>query len=134
MTKYNPDAPLSAAEWLDTDEGDRIDMVAAYHRRKQIKLPNARLHAVIHVIVENQIALGETVVVATLARLQAEGLDRHDALHAIGSVLAGDLYELMRENADTTDANRRYLQRLEQLTSEKWRTDLGEPDGDDRRG
>jgi hypothetical protein len=130
---YDPDAPLSAAEWLETDEGERIEFVAAYHRRKKIRMPNARLHAVIHVIVENQLALGDKVVVATLARLQEEGLDRHDALHAIGSVLAADLYELMQENADTTDAHRRYLQKLEQLTSDKWRADVGEADDDGGR-
>jgi hypothetical protein len=137
MTSYDPDydpeAPLSAAEWLETDEGERIELVAAYHRRKKIRMPNARLHAVIHVIVENQLALGDEVVVATLARLQAEGLDRHDALHAIGSVLAADLYELMQENADTTDAHHRYLQKLEQLTSDKWRADVGEADDDGGR-
>ena len=131
MTSDDPDAPLSEAEWLETDEGERIELVAAYHRRKKIRMPNVQLHAVIHVIVENQLALGVAVVVAALARLQAEGLDRHDALHAIGSVLAVDLYELMQENADTTDAHRRYLQKLEQLTIEKWRADFGEADGDD---
>jgi hypothetical protein len=49
-----------------------------------------RAHAANHVIVENQLAMGDaTVVPATLARLMQEGLDRHDAIHAIGSVLVG---------------------------------------------
>jgi hypothetical protein len=52
-----------------------------------VRLPNAQLHAVIHVVVENQLALGEEVVVETLARLQREGLGRHDGVHAIGSFL-----------------------------------------------
>ncbi|HEV2983494.1 MAG TPA: hypothetical protein VGX46_03860, partial [Vicinamibacterales bacterium] len=89
---------------------------------KKIRLPNAQLHAVIHVIVENQLALGEEVVLDTLARLQSEGLSRHDAVHAIGSVLAGDVYELMQENADATgDTYRRYLERLQKLTAENWK-------------
>jgi len=122
MNSYDPDTAVPAADWLDTDEGERIELVASYHRRKKIRLPNAQLHAVVHVIVENQIALGEEVVVNTLARLQTEGLDRHDALHAIGSVLAGELYELMRESSDATgDAQRRYLERLQRLTSKNWR-------------
>ena len=83
---------------------------------------DAQLHAVIHVIVENQLALGEEVVAETLARLQKEGLDRHDALHAIGSVLAADLYELMQDGAEATgEAYRRYLERLKKLTAKNWR-------------
>lgn len=73
-------------------------------------------------VVENQLALGEEAVVKTLARLQAEGLGRHDALHAIGSVLAADLYELMREGSDSTgDRYARYLERLEKLKAKDWR-------------
>jgi Domain of unknown function (DUF1841) len=122
MGSYNPDASPTPTDWLGTDEGDRIELVSAYHRRKKIKLPNPQLHAVIHVVVENQLALGEETVVHTLSRLQGEGLSRHDALHAIGSVLAENLYELMREGGASTDAPyRRYLERLQKLTAENWR-------------
>ena len=109
-------------DWLQADEGERIELVSAYHRRKKIKLPNLQLHAAVHVVVENQIALREGTVVNTMARLRAEGLSRHDALHAIGSVLAENLYELMRADQQTTDEPyRQYLKRLEQLTAENWR-------------
>jgi len=122
MNAYDPDSPLPPTDWLGTDEGERIELVASYHRRKKIRLPNAQLHAVIHVIVENQLALGEAVVLDTLARLQSEGLSRHDAVHAIGSVLAGDVYELMQENTDATDNTyRRYLERVQKLTAENWK-------------
>ena len=122
MDSYDPDTSRPSADWLQTDEGKRIELVSSYHRRKKIHLPNAQLHAVIHVVVENQLALGEEVVVATLARLQREGLDRHDALHAIGSVLATDLYELMQEGSEATgDVYRRYLERLQKLTAKNWR-------------
>lgn len=122
MNTYNPDVPPAPTDWLQTDEGDRIGLVTAYHRRRNIKLPNAQLHAVIHVVVENQLALGEEIVVNTLARLQKEGLDRHDAVHAIGSVLAENLYELMREDDATGGLYRKYLARLERLTAEVWRS------------
>jgi hypothetical protein len=121
MGSYNPDTSPPSADWLQTDDGERIELVSSYHRRKKIQLPNAQLHAVIHVVVENQLALGEEVVVETLARLQREGLSRHDALHAIGSVLAADLYELMQESSEATgDAHRRYLERLKKLTAKSW--------------
>ena len=122
MDSYDPDRSRAAADWLELDEGERIELVSSYHRRKKIRLPNAQLHAVIHVIVENQLALGEQVVVETLARLQREGLSRHDALHAIGSVLATDLYELMKESSEPSgDAYRRYLEQLQKLTAKSWR-------------
>lgn len=119
MNSYDPDTQPS--DWLQTDEGERIELVSSYHRVQKIQLPNAQLHAVVHVVVENQLALGEPVVVETLARLQKEGLSRHDALHAVGSVLATDLYELMQEGTDATgDAYRRYLDRLQKLTAKGW--------------
>ena len=63
MNSYDPDRSLRPTDWLRTDEGERIESVVSYHRRKKIRLPNAQLHAVVHVIVENQLALGEEVVV-----------------------------------------------------------------------
>jgi hypothetical protein len=123
MNTYDPDVSPASADWLRTDAGDRIQLVVADHGRKAIKLPDSRLHAVVHVVVENQLALGEQVVVNTLARLQAEGLSRHDALHAIGSILAENLYELMHdEQAETEGPYRRYLERLQKLTASSWRS------------
>jgi hypothetical protein len=122
MNSYDPDIPPSSTDWLVADEGERIELVSEYHDREKIKLPNLQLHAVIHVVVENQIALGEAMVVNTLRRLQGEGLNRHDALHAIGSVLAEDLYELMQESDASTGASyQRYRERLQTLTAKNWR-------------
>lgn len=121
MNSYDPDTPLPPTDWLQTDEGERVELVSSYHRRERIRLPNAQLHSVIHVVVENQLALGEAVVVQTLARLQAEGLGRHDALHAIGSVLAADLYELLREESgSTSEVSSRYLEGLQKLKAKDW--------------
>jgi hypothetical protein len=123
VKSYDPDNPTTA-NWLELDEAERIDLVSSYHRRKKIRLPNAQLHAVIHVIVENQLALGETVVVDTLLRLQSEGLSRHDAVHAIGSVLAENVYEVLREESDANGrAYERYLERLRDLSASTWRAD-----------
>ena len=92
--RYDPLRTPDAEQWLDLDEMERMDLVADYHRRARIKLPNPRLHATLHVIVENQILLAdETPVAATLERLLAEGLDRHDAIHAIASVLSGAMFD-----------------------------------------
>ena len=123
MTSYDPERSPAPADWLQADEAERIDLVITYHRRNRITLPNTELHAVVHVVVENQIALGEETVVDTLARLRAEGLSRHDALHAIGSILAEHLYELMQENQGAAEEPyRQYLEELRRLTARSWRT------------
>ena len=55
-----------------------------YHRRAGIFPPNEQLHATFHVVVENQIALGDELPVRrAVDRLMAEGLDRHQAVHAV---------------------------------------------------
>jgi hypothetical protein len=122
MKKYDPDKTVRSSDWLQTDEGERIELVRSYHRHRNIRLPNERLHAVIHVIIENQLALSEAGVVETLARLQAEGLGRHDALHAIGSVLADYVYALMQDEAEEVrEPYHRYLEDLKTLTASNWR-------------
>ncbi len=95
MKAYDPLKAPDPAGWESLDEQERIALVLAYHRQAGITLPDA--HATIHVIVENQVAMGtKTPVRATLDRLLSEGLDRHDAIHAIGSVLAEHLNDLMQ--------------------------------------
>lgn len=107
--------------WQGLDERERIRLVMDYHRRARIALPNARLHAVFHVIVENQAALGSgTPVQATLERLQQEGLDRHDALHAVGSVLLTHIHDFMRAKG-RGDPNPAYYRDLRALTARAWR-------------
>jgi hypothetical protein len=71
---------------------------------------------VVHVIVENQIALGDELPVpSTLMRLMADGLDRHDAIHAIASVLMVFLRD-GQAGAIQGDPNERYARDLESLT------------------
>ncbi|MGA9672463.1 MAG: hypothetical protein WBQ94_24830, partial [Terracidiphilus sp.] len=88
MNEYNPERAPEPEAWLELDEQERILLVENYHRPARIKLPNRKAHAVFHVIVENQIAMNLEPVVRAMARLMKEGLTRHDAVHAIGSVVA----------------------------------------------
>jgi len=119
---YDPDRKLDVEAWLDLNEDERMSLVIDYHRRARIKLPNAKVHAIVHTIVENQAALGTGYVVAgTLERLMSEGLDRHEAIHAIGSVLMGHILDLQQGRLKG-DLNEVYLQELAQLSAEKWRS------------
>jgi hypothetical protein len=122
MDHYNPLRAPDPTSWLATEEGQRIVLVVDYHRRTRVKLPNQRLHAAIHVAVENQIAMGDELPVhGVLDRLQAEGLDRHDAIHAIGSALAEHMGDLLKSGNPKGDANDAYWSMLSRLTAKGWR-------------
>jgi hypothetical protein len=81
-----------------------------YHRRARIRLPNAKVHAVLHAIVEAQIALAdETPARRAAQRLMDEGLDRHEAIHAIGLVLAEFMQDLLKAPQLDTHPNVPYF-------------------------
>ena len=120
--KYDPDHDIDVEAWLALDEDERIALVSDYHRRRRIRLPNRNVHATIHVIVENQLALGDKFPASSvLRRLMSEGLDRHEAVHALGSVLAGQIFNALKGNSVGTDPNAEYVEKLNGLTAQSWR-------------
>jgi hypothetical protein len=121
LLQYDPRQHTDPNAWLALDESERIELVRQYHRRERIRLPNETLHATTHVIVENQLALGDPLPVRdALLRLIEEGLDRHEALHAIGSVLAQQLFAALTERGGA-DPTPDYAEKLRRLTAESWR-------------
>ena len=127
MTQYDPEVAPDPAQWLALDEQQRIDLVEAHHRAARIKLPNATVHAVFHAIVANQIADGLEPVARAMARLQREGMSRHEAPHAIGSGAAVHVFEAMQSNVQyaTRTAQASYNAAVERLTAKSWREDYG---------
>lgn len=115
MTTYDPDVAPVPAEWLAMDEDARLELVARYHHANAERPPGARLHAAVHVVVENQVALGEAIVLETLARLQREGRSRHDAIHAVGSVLADRLLDALQGRVSKPELASSYLESLKAL-------------------
>ena len=121
MATYEPSKKPNPEQWLALDESERIELVRAFHRRQQILVPNLDAHAIVHVIVENQLVEGFPAAEATLARLQSGGLDRHDALHAVGSVLLEHMQKLIKGSPSGGDPNTPYIAALEKLTADAWR-------------
>jgi len=126
MDRYDPLKAPAAAAWLALSETERLALVEAYHRKARVRVPNMRLHAAMHAIVETQAALGdETPVLRTLARLIGEGVDRHEAIHAVAATLAGHISDITRGDVSDEDPNAPYFAALEKLTIKSYRRDFG---------
>ena len=128
MQDYDPLVAPDPDDWLATDEQSRLDAIKRYHRRESFDAERLDAHAAVHTIVENQVAMGDQLPVRrTLSRLMAEGLDRHDAIHAIASVLVGHINEQLRETSarkqqqSDDDINAAYFSELQRLTAKSWR-------------
>ncbi|HSV45859.1 MAG TPA: hypothetical protein VLJ58_08730 [Ramlibacter sp.] len=129
MKHYDPDRTPDPQEWLALDEQERIHLVEAHHRAARVELPNVTVHACFHAMVENQIAEGLESTTRAMTRLTREGLSRHDALHAIGSVTAELFYEMMKtkeKGAENTTAAR-FNAAVERLTAKEWKRRFGSP-------
>lgn len=124
LTKYDPDRAPDPERWLAQDEMALMDIVQRYHRREQIPLPNERVHASFHVMVENQVALGdETPVSDAVDRLMGEGLSRHDAIHAVGAVLAKHMHRALETSVPVS--REAYYADIRALTKEGWLAEYG---------
>ena len=120
MKKYNPLKDPDPKTWLEMNEAERVVLIEEYHKRTKVNLPNHLLHASIHTVVENQIAMGDELPVeGALKRLMSEGLDRHEAIHAIGAVVSEQMFLLLKDK-ETAPSNEDLLNRIRNLTREEW--------------
>ena len=115
--------------WLALDEQERIALVMDFHAEIGDDSPNEELHAMFHVFVENQFAEGdETRTRETVERLIREGLDRHDAVHAVGQVLAERIFDLLAAtDPDSGFDTAAYNRELDALTAAAWLAGAEQP-------
>jgi hypothetical protein len=101
VKSYRPQQPLEGAEWLAMSEGDRLLLVEQAHERNRWPAgENARVHASMHVIVENRLAAKDAPVVAAYDRCLSAGLDRHTTIHALASVVTAQLFRALQEGRE----------------------------------
>ena len=124
METYDPLSAPDPDEWQSMEETELMILVVDHHRESGVDLPDEQVHAIIHVVVENQVAMGDEIPVEeTLKRLVREGLDRHDAIHAVGAVLFGFMQEMLSADDTSPDANEKYYDQLRKLTAAAWLDD-----------
>jgi hypothetical protein len=130
MERYDPAQAPDPAQWNALSESARLALIEDYHRRARISLPDVRVHAGAHMVVENQAALGDELPVRrAIQRLMGGGLDRHEAVHAVASVLTNALYDLLKNPDSAAVDQERYNAAVERLTAERWRRTLASGDG-----
>lgn len=120
MNQYDPNVSPLVDEWLALDEDERLELVMDFHSEVEDRGASREVHASIHVIVENQIAMEVENVPRTLAKLIRQGLNRHEAIHAIGAIITQDTFSLLKGHVDAWDS-KRYRRKLEKLTAKRWR-------------
>jgi hypothetical protein len=122
MTIYHPSKAPNPEDWLEMDESIRIQSVLDSHIAAQTEFEEGadKLHAIIHVIVENQNALNVESVSSTIEKLMRQGLSRHESIHAVGAVLSEGIYNSMNDGGSEFDI-KKYRWRLEKLTAKRWK-------------
>ena len=121
MDKYNPDKPVDPEDWSALDEAIQIELVHDFHSELDLEMTGEalRVHSSIHVIVENQLAMGVDLIAETIAKLTRQGLNRHDAIHAIGAIISEDIFDVIKGNVAEFSPIK-YRRKLEKITAKRW--------------
>ena len=118
IASYDARRSPDSRRWLRMSEGDRMDQVETYHEesRPHPPGPNPTMHAITHVVVETQLALDDPPEVRkALHRLLQEGLDRHDAIHTIGTLVSEHILGSMQDGGPPDPGS--YVEALAVLTA-----------------
>ncbi len=77
---------------------------------------NPIIHVMIHQVIENQIAAGEPAeTTKTLDRLLLQGMTQHEALHQIGTVVADEIFGILKDQRVFDEQG--YVKKLRRLTA-----------------
>jgi hypothetical protein len=127
MDTYDPLIAPNPKAWLALDEAARLALVGAYHERNPADTAVPAIHNGMHVAVENQVAEGNALpVAAKLRQLMMHGLDRHEAVHAIATVLLEHMQRVATGRVSGPDPNKLYFSKLRRLTARSWYRDYGD--------
>lgn len=118
--EYDPDNPPDPREWLALGEEERTRLIEEYYEREGGYGGSLEVHAKVHEVIETQLAERVTPVKAAFVRLRDNGLNRQEAIRAIGSVLAPRILRIEDPEDLTSAPNRDYFSALEALTADRW--------------
>jgi hypothetical protein len=119
--EYDASVAPDLSKWRTMKEVVKAQAIKDYHLIAQPHpVPEGLMsHVAIHFAVEEHVANGNPSEAGeAMDRLVKEGLSRHDAIHAIGTVL----FDVLKELADKARAFdlQAYKRGLSELTAKKW--------------
>ncbi len=122
MESYDPSIQPNVEEWLEATDDEKTTLVREYHEENEEDLDDKALtiHSSVHVIVENQLAMGVELLPETIAKLTRQGLSRHESIHAIGAIITEDIFDIVRGNKNEFSP-KQYRRKLEKITAKRWR-------------
>ena len=119
---YDADREMAPAQWTSLSEAERLERVRRFHEGTLAparRPPSMDRHAGLHVLVESQLAAGVPPQArAALDRLRAEGMTRHDAIHALGWLATDHARRALEAQRPMDDAA--YAADLDALTIQRW--------------
>ena len=118
---YEPSEPVDPEWWMSFDEDEQIELALEHHESDACihePTPQPTLHAAMHAAIECQLAEDWEPAVTHLRRLVDAGVDRHVAVHALGSVMAERMWAVQHGEAF---GNERHAQALAALDPDAWR-------------
>ena len=120
MDTYNPSKNIEPDVWLALDEDERLGLIEEYVQNEEDEIDDSivSIHSMAHCIVENQLAQKEKETEDAYARLRRQGLNRHETIHAIASVVFGHINDAL--GSEDKDLAIRYKSRLRKLTAKRW--------------
>jgi hypothetical protein len=119
--EYDASVAPDLSKWRTIKDRAKIHAIEDYHLLAEPDPdPESFMnHVAVHLTVEEHVAAGDPPEVGeAMARLMNEGLSRHDAIHAIGTVIF-DVLDNLSGKTETFDLQA-YKQGLSELTVEKW--------------
>jgi len=123
ITSYDPEKAPDSESWLALDESEKHILVSKYHEQEEnmdVDDSQGRVHCMIQATVETQVAMGdETPVAEAINRLMNQGLDRHQALHAVASILIKHISNIWNTQGNA-GGNEAYFNEVRNLSAQKW--------------
>jgi hypothetical protein len=121
IVRYNPHGKPDAEDWLAMDDGEKSILVQIYHESKGIEIEGMQLHCLLHVVIENQLAMKIPEVVAAYRKLRQKNVTRHNALHALMNIMGEFFFEIRKGVKMDQDANKEYFKRLKKIRASQWK-------------
>ncbi len=118
---YDPLVAPDPEEWLDMDDGEKQYLISsALHDYEAGIGEGFEAHCIMHLIVENQVALNEadTPTGEQMDRLMSAGLNRHEAIHALGNVIMCQMWEMQTKRKEMTPVS--LAKEMRSLKSKDW--------------